>query len=146
MRGETKDMKRKIESWVLQVTRNENKTYGRETIIITTRLNLISLCWCFYNMVPYYLVLHYTYIGRGKSLRGTCTALMYLQQIAGVVALILLWVYLPKEYNFKKALGMSLEFFEAQRSGDIPEGGKVTWRSSSHTEDAEGYDLTGGWY
>ena len=50
--------------------------------------------------------------------------------------------------NYAEALQKSLFFYEAQRSGPLPQDNRVTWRASSGLEDgkAEGVDLTGGWH
>src|ERR1700733_715271 len=42
-------------------------------------------------------------------------------------------------------LGNSLYFYEAQRSGNLPSGNRVTWRNSSALNDGKdvGLDLTG---
>jgi len=60
-----------------------------------------------------------------------------------------------QEFNYWEALQKSLYYFEAQRSGDLPdERGKkpgqnrVEWRGDSHLDDGSrfGIDLSGGWY
>eukprot|EP01025_Chloroclados_australasicus_P028387 TRINITY_DN2814_c0_g1_i2.p1 TRINITY_DN2814_c0_g1~~TRINITY_DN2814_c0_g1_i2.p1 ORF type:complete len:594 (-),score=82.17 TRINITY_DN2814_c0_g1_i2:1386-2927(-) len=48
--------------------------------------------------------------------------------------------------GYSQLLDMSYMFYEAQQSGKLPEWNRVTWRGDSVVEDAEGYDLTGGWY
>ena len=52
------------------------------------------------------------------------------------------------EYDYAEVIGMSIEFYEAQRSGFLPEDYIIPWRGNSATEDGEdvGHDLTGGWY
>ncbi len=51
-------------------------------------------------------------------------------------------------FNYAEALQKSIYFYGAQRSGDLPEGFRVSWRGDSGLDDgrAEGVDLTGGWY
>lgn len=45
--------------------------------------------------------------------------------------------------QYKQALGLSFVFYEAQRSGNLPETGKrVAWRNDSHLSDP----IVGGWY
>jgi endoglucanase len=45
-------------------------------------------------------------------------------------------------------LGNSLFFYEAQRSGQLPDTNRVSWRNSSALQDGSdaGLDLTGGYY
>jgi endoglucanase len=51
-------------------------------------------------------------------------------------------------YNYGEVLQKSLFFYEAQRSGKLPENNRVKWRGDSGLKDgsAQGIDLTGGWY
>ena len=50
---------------------------------------MISLVWVVYNMIPQYLLIHYTWVGRGGSLRvpppfpPLCTALTWRRKWAG---------------------------------------------------------------
>ncbi|CAM8901752.1 unnamed protein product [Rhodiola kirilowii] len=50
--------------------------------------------------------------------------------------------------HYKSALTRSLLFFEAQRSGKLPAGQRVTWRGHSALNDGSeaGVDLSGGYY
>ena len=43
---------------------------------------------------------------------------------------------------------MSILFYEAQRSGHLPDDNRITWRGDSALDDKgyNGEDLTGGWY
>ncbi|MGE6631437.1 glycoside hydrolase family 9 protein [Bacillus sp. NPDC077027] len=51
-------------------------------------------------------------------------------------------------YNYVEALQKSILFYEAQRSGRLPENNRLNWRGDSGLEDGKdvGHDLTGGWY
>ncbi|MFD0820007.1 glycoside hydrolase family 9 protein [Micromonospora zhanjiangensis] len=51
-------------------------------------------------------------------------------------------------FNYGEALQKSLFFYEAQRSGKLPAGNRVSWRGDSALTDGAGtgVDLTGGWY
>lgn len=55
---------------------------------------------------------------------------------------------LKAQHNFAEALQKSMFFYEAQQSGRLTSGNRVSWRSNSALEDGSdvGYDLTGGWY
>ncbi|WP_077057300.1 glycoside hydrolase family 9 protein [Streptomyces sp. MP131-18] len=51
-------------------------------------------------------------------------------------------------YNYAEALQKSMFFYEAQRSGALPDDNRVGWRGDSGLNDGAdvGLDLTGGWY
>ncbi|KUP96720.1 glycoside hydrolase family 9 protein [Thermobifida cellulosilytica] len=51
-------------------------------------------------------------------------------------------------FNYAEALQKSMFFYEAQRSGKLPEDNRVSWRGDSGLTDGAdvGLDLTGGWY
>jgi hypothetical protein len=53
-----------------------------------------------------------------------------------------------QEYNYAEVLQKSMWFYEAQRSGKLPENNRVEWRASSALNDGSdvGHDLSGGWY
>jgi endoglucanase len=50
--------------------------------------------------------------------------------------------------NYAEALQKAIYFYEAQRSGPLPESNRVEWRGDSGMQDGAdvGVDLTGGWY
>ncbi|XP_045161141.2 endoglucanase E-4-like [Mercenaria mercenaria] len=51
------------------------------------------------------------------------------------------------KYNYSEALGLSILFYEAQRSGKLPANNRIPWRGDSALNDSDnGHDLTGGWY
>ncbi|XP_070534197.1 endoglucanase E-4-like [Ptychodera flava] len=52
------------------------------------------------------------------------------------------------EYDYAEVLHKSLLFYEAQRSGKLPENNRIPWRGDSGLDDGSdvGVDLTGGWY
>ncbi|XP_067658115.1 endoglucanase E-4-like isoform X2 [Haliotis asinina] len=54
----------------------------------------------------------------------------------------------PARYNYTEVLGMSILFYDAQRSGPLPSNNPIPWRGDSALNDTgdEGEDLTGGWY
>lgn len=50
-------------------------------------------------------------------------------------------------YNYSEALGLSILFYDAQRSGKLPLDNPVPWRGDSAVNDGDnGNDLSGGWY
>lgn len=54
----------------------------------------------------------------------------------------------PPAFNYGEALQKSLWFYDAQRSGKLPDDNRVSWRGDSALDDGKdaGLDLTGGWY
>lgn len=52
------------------------------------------------------------------------------------------------KYDYEEALRLSLLFYEAQRSGKLPEDNRIPWRSDSALDDKgiNGEDLSGGYY
>lgn len=54
----------------------------------------------------------------------------------------------PGKFNYGEVLQKSLFFYEAQRSGDLPDDYIVSWRGDSAMKDGAdvGIDLTGGYY
>lgn len=51
------------------------------------------------------------------------------------------------EFDYPCALGASMFFYEAQRSGRLPRGNAVAWRGDSLLNDTTpaGTSLAGGW-
>lgn len=53
----------------------------------------------------------------------------------------------PTKYNYGEALGLSILFYDAQRSGRLPANNPIPWRGDSAVNDGDnGIDLSGGWY
>ncbi|XP_045161145.2 endoglucanase E-4-like isoform X2 [Mercenaria mercenaria] len=51
------------------------------------------------------------------------------------------------KYDYGKALGLSILFYDAQRSGRLPANNPIPWRGDSAVNDNDqGHDLSGGWY
>ena len=52
------------------------------------------------------------------------------------------------KYNYDDVLMKSILFYEAQRSGKLPDNNRIPWRGDSALQDHgdNGEDLTGGWY
>ena len=53
-----------------------------------------------------------------------------------------------EKYNYGHVMGLSLLFYEAQRSGKLPANNRIPWRGDSALNDGSDnhLDLTGGWY
>jgi len=57
--------------------------------------------------------------------------------------------FVPKMiHDYNLVLRYSLLFFEAQRSGNLQDDNRISWRKSAHISDGKpyGYDLSGGYY
>ena len=51
------------------------------------------------------------------------------------------------KYNYGDALGLSILFYDAQRSGRLWGNNSIPWRGDSAVNDNDGgHDLSGGWY
>lgn len=52
------------------------------------------------------------------------------------------------QHDYNQVLKLSLLFYEAQRSGKLPENNRIPWRGDSALLDQgiNGEDLTGGYY
>jgi hypothetical protein len=52
------------------------------------------------------------------------------------------------DYDYSKALEMSLLFYEAQRSGKLPPSNRIPWRGDSLVDVTaeDGRDVSGGYY
>lgn len=50
-------------------------------------------------------------------------------------------------YNYSEVIEKSLLFYEAQRTGKLPEDNRIPWRGDSMLDDKDGdVDLTGGYF
>lgn len=54
---------------------------------------------------------------------------------------------LAADWDWAQPLGLSFLFYEAQRSGKLPDTNRVKWRGDSGLDHktADGRDVTGGW-
>ncbi|OXA51379.1 endoglucanase E-4 [Folsomia candida] len=51
------------------------------------------------------------------------------------------------DYHYEEVLGLSIEFYEAQRSGRLPESNRIMYRGDSFLDDKDGdIDLVGGYF
>ena len=66
----------------------------QEQGLITTLT--LSLVWIVYAIIPQYLLLHYTWIGRGTTLRYACQIGFWISSLCAFSAIILLWLVYPK--------------------------------------------------
>lgn len=62
--------------------------------IITTLT--LSLVWIVYSIIPQYLLLHYTWVGRGTTLRYACQIGFWVSSLCAFCAILLLWLVYPK--------------------------------------------------
>lgn len=58
------------------------------------------------------------------------------------------WTPEDQMQGYKTAIKMSLLFYEAQRSGHLPDDNRIPWRGDSALDDQgqNGEDLSGGYY
>ncbi|KAL6549861.1 Endoglucanase [Orobanche minor] len=78
---------------------------------------------------------------------GLCSSMAPLFLVLGFL-LLLIFPQALAVHDYKDALSKSILFFEAQRSGYLPQDQRVQWRSHSGLEDGKtsGVDLVGGYY
>ena len=62
--------------------------------VITTLT--LSLVWIVYSIIPQYLLLHYTWVGRGTTLRYACQIGFILSTLCALFAIGLLWMVYPR--------------------------------------------------
>jgi hypothetical protein len=101
---------------------------AQQTIITTLTLSLI---WIVYSLIPQYLLIHYTWIGRGTTLRLACKVGYWLSTLAALAAVILLWLVYPTDYNYGSFLGNAQTFYDAMRLGQLPANNNIPWRQSA---------------
>ena len=61
---------------------------------------------------------------------------------------ISIFVLVTTKYDYAEVIRLSILFYEAQRSGDLPSNNRIPYRGDSALDD-EGFfgeDLTGGWF
>ncbi|MFD3612142.1 glycoside hydrolase family 9 protein [Streptomyces atroolivaceus] len=84
----------------------------------------------------------------GRSRLGVTLAGVAALLAAGLMPLAATPAQAAPAFAYGEALQKSLFFYEAQRSGRLPEDNRVSWRGDSGMDDGKdvGLDLTGGWY
>lgn len=110
----------------------------------------ISLVWTVYAMVPPYLLLHYTYIGTGTTLRLACKVGYILTILAGICAIILLWLVYPQQYDYNRVMKDTFFFADSQQVGTLPANFEVPWRATAFANPPSVSKpnfgkITGGW-
>ncbi|DBA93998.1 hypothetical protein WJX77_002685 [Trebouxia sp. C0004] len=112
----------------------------------------ISVVWIIYSMIPPYLLIHYTWIGRGTTLQFMCRVAFVLSFVTSICAMLLLWAVYPKDYDFGSATKAGLDFYEAQMVGTLPTNlsNDASYRGNAFVYEGTtaqlGFtDLSGGW-
>lgn len=60
----------------------------------------VSILWAIYNCLGPYLLIHYTWIGRYKSLERASTVCMLVAISILASAAIIVWHFTPAQHNF----------------------------------------------
>ena len=109
----------------------------------------ISVVWIIYSMISPTLLLIYALGMRGRVLAAACKVCFLLSYVCSLLALMLLWAVYPAEYDYGRAAGASLRFYEAQRLGELPAGNRIAFRGNTFPYERSPKfrfdDLTGGW-
>jgi hypothetical protein len=111
---------------------------------------MLSIFWSIYNMIPPSLFIFYCY-NKGQLFEDFCSFCMTLSFLVACGGVICTWL-VPDDYNLGQVLNVSLQFYEAQRSGKLPRISNTPWRGNSGLWDSvllpngRNYSLLGGWY
>ena len=63
----------------------------------------VSVMWALYNCIGPYLLLHYTWVGRGRGLRRASRYGMMLSGLILAAAVYVVWLVAPADYDFAEA-------------------------------------------
>lgn len=110
-------------------------------------IQLVSILWCAYNSVAPFLVIYYAIFGF-KYLK-TVSRTMAILSLALLLAIVAaMHLHNRGIYDYNEVIRASLMFYEAQRSGVLPDGNRVSWRGDSGLLDrtSNGSSLVGGYY
>lgn len=111
---------------------------------------MLSIFWAVYNMIPPSLFIFYCY-QKGQIFEDFCSFCLTLSFLVAMGGIICTWL-VPDDYNLGQVLNVSLQFYEAQRSGKLPRISNTPWRGNSGLWDSiilpngKNYSLIGGWY
>jgi endoglucanase len=111
---------------------------------------MLSVFWAVYNMIPPSLFIFYCY-QKGHLFEDFCSFCLTLSYLVAIAGILCTWL-VPDDYNMSQVLNVSLQFFEAQRSGKVPRISNTPWRGNSGLWDSvllpngKNYSLLGGWY
>lgn len=67
---------------------------------------------------------------------------MFVRRLTGLLAFCLTMTSIAGQYDYAQVLDKSLLFYEAQRSGKLPDDNRIPWRGDS----ALGDQIPGGYY
>eukprot|EP00879_Flechtneria_rotunda_P009977 GHRR01010433.1.p1 GENE.GHRR01010433.1~~GHRR01010433.1.p1 ORF type:complete len:1225 (+),score=296.26 GHRR01010433.1:1011-4685(+) len=110
----------------------------------------LSIFWSIYNMIPPALFIFYIY-DMDHLFGDFCSFCFVLSFLMAVGGIICTWL-VPDDYNLGQVLNVSLQFYEAQKSGKLPRISNTPWRGNSAVWDSiilpsgKNYSLVGGWY
>lgn len=110
----------------------------------------LSIFWALYNMIPPSLFIFYLFKSDG-IFEDFCSFCFVTSFLLGIGGIICTWL-VPDDYNMGQVLNVSMQFFEAQRSGRLPRISNVPWRGNSAIFDSvllsgnRNVSLIGGWY
>ncbi|KAK9803902.1 hypothetical protein WJX72_003331 [[Myrmecia] bisecta] len=108
---------------------------------------MVSICWCFHNMIPSYLLLHF-WCWKNAGLRIITQIFKWISLAIIIAVMLLIFLVLPNSYDYKALVGKSFLFYDAQKSGVLPANNPIPWRGTSGMNDAgpNGESLVGGFY
>lgn len=119
---------------------------------------IVSLLWIVYNMVPPYLLIHYTFIGRGTTLKLMARVCFLVTFTCGLGAIVIVWLLYPKDVSYPSALKESFLLYNAEQVGTLPANFPIDWRGNAYLQDGAStliapnktlptgtVDVSGGW-
>ncbi|GMH42143.1 hypothetical protein BSKO_10062 [Bryopsis sp. KO-2023] len=106
-----------------------------------------SIVWSVLNIIPFSVLV--SYLARRKV--GRRDEMAIIGFIGAILSACLVGSLIHNHrsgYDYHDVLTKSLLFYEAQRSGDLPDSNRVSWRRDSALHDitVDGTSLTGGYY
>lgn len=119
-------------------------TEGTESHGLTVQ---VSVGWLLYNMLAPVMLLWYC-LFRDRGLTTLCTVVSMITTLTLAAIVVIIWLVLPKEFDWNQQLTNSLTFYDAQKSGRLPASNPIPWRGDSALNDAapNGASLLGGYY
>lgn len=107
----------------------------------------VSVGWLLYNSLAPIMLLWYC-LFRNRGLTHLCTFISMVTTVILIGIIVIIWLVLPKEFDWNQQLRNSLTFFDAQKSGVLPASNPIPWRGNSALNDTapNGASLVGGYY
>lgn len=120
--------------WVSVLYHTESRQSLNMTLAAAPAELALSIVWIFYNFLPYYLVIHFTYFGSGTHLNVACLGTIVVQILSYIGVIAAVWVLLSIVFPYGDLLDDSFYYLESLRAGYLDNNTiptRVPWRSDS---------------